>query len=1632
MDKKLIQVGLMGMNKDVINSKTAQQSAYEIKNFRLSATQDSNAFELTTERGTKSIPLEWTDSNNHTIQVQGTIIGYCILNNYLVLFTTDHQRLIDRIYRLTLNSDEFEEEITEIILLYEGENLGFNSNYLIDAIPYYETELIQKVYWIDGINQPRVINIANMENSNLPKQHIDDINYDPYGFVQEIYGDYNSIQVIKGYVGGMFHAGVIQYAYSFFNENAQETPVIDVTPLYYIAHEDRGEKPDTRVGCTFTLSLEIPENFLKKFDYVRFYSIYRSSLDTTPLVKVINEIEINNPNANESHTYKFIDDNTQGYVYDAQQLLIRNNKIIPQTFNYKDGKLFFGNFKNEINLTSIEDTIFNNVNILWERSKTVEISPNEQQSGEIVPSEFNVYNYKSQLQHNSQEIKTFKGNEYYHLGVQLQDKYGNWSQPYYIKTDKNTVFPKGNFYHYDYEGVTHGSYIYPTYNVAQAETDDDISTIINNLDIDTSDYIRIRPVVSFPTASERAILCQGIVNPTVFNLGQRVNGTCHAQASWFFRPYPNSRLLKHNGELSWLQGLSHIEFEHNKPLCNSNKLNGELQNMYSANESYSPSGYIIVPISTYDISNTTWNTDLYYNGLTEYEVKELKLINATNPYSYDNESYPYYYYSGDWDSPTFSFSNGFSITQTYYAKVDKQIITESTHTGLKYIITILVVEEDDYFNPTEYYYQIYQEIKYVSTDGTNWRIGNGQPSQDIQTYRKRPYAHEIVSSDKYLYDSYYFVDNQICTINSPDVEFNTEIQNTDFLNYNIKLVGSSRFINSTGKYNIIAQSPLFLNDVKVNNKYIRSTNIAQGFQTNNYEVKTINNTQWKSNGSCIVSALDCWYDDACNLFTWNKEVKIWNQSSYQIPFVVYPWQRKYLNNFNNNQELVKTPDEDQGITTESGEPSLIIRKILANLRFCYTDYCTQPEDVNIEYIKAFLSEEAQIKNLNNDNLYCGNIDQLISCVSNYKGWQEINSSDFDQFNWTNTEEVSGYPLLVGKRGTISDSTRFQGIKDSYEEIGSTSQYYSQSITPNNRSKDPIWVRYKSSPHFIFKFSDGNVLPVLSDEQEIPTSSIYNTLWGEETIKSPKHLDIENITINTDQSYLWIADIYNPEQMGNTLSDFNLLNRVWLPCGESKPLDSTDKLVWSEGDTFFQRYDCLKTYPFSNDDYQSVVEIGSFMLETRVNLDGRYDTNRGLMDNTAITKENFNLINPVYSQMNNFFQYKILDERFNNKDTEYKNRITWTLDKKNGDDVDQWTRVTELGILDLDGDKGKVTKIERFDNNLYIFQDKGIARLNYNDNIQIPTEGNIPIEVVNSGFINGKRYISENQGLQDKWCSKSTPYGIFFKDGYSKALCTVKYDEHRNPVVVPLSQGLMQKWTEQNIEDIYKVNYDNQVNEVLFMIQNNQDYSALAYSPLYQAFTAFYDYKGWITNYNNSTISLLKANSYPNMQYIYFVRRATNTSNKPIFNCFYDEDKTKSYWIKFTSVVDNYDCIFDNIYLKSNLYAYDKNSMNDEDIDITLKGDDIYQGDSVFPFDLISVSNDKQAYELENTFANVWKEFKPIKKFGVWRGRIPRTNSINGKYLGSRIRNHWTRIGLKKENPSTEKTVVRDIKVDAFF
>lgn len=56
--------------------------------------------------------------------------------------------------------------------------------------------------------------------------------------------------------------------------------------------------------------------------------------------------------------------------------------------------------------------------------------------------------------------------------------------------------------------------------------------------MNNKDYKRVRPVVCFPTESDQLILCQGLLNPTVHSVADRLNHTPDVQSSWFFRPIP--------------------------------------------------------------------------------------------------------------------------------------------------------------------------------------------------------------------------------------------------------------------------------------------------------------------------------------------------------------------------------------------------------------------------------------------------------------------------------------------------------------------------------------------------------------------------------------------------------------------------------------------------------------------------------------------------------------------------------------------------------------------------------------------------------------------------------------------------------------------------------------------------------------------------------------------------------------------------------------------------------------------------------------------------------------------------------------------------------------------------------------
>jgi hypothetical protein len=128
-----------GMQRDMSISKQPTSFLYEGYNIRLTPRNGDTMYAITNEKGTV----------NTNVTISGTYLGHCLLNEYLVVFSKGSTDFITRINLRTLAKT----------VLFQGP-LGFSLTYPIEAIGSYENKNIQKVYWADGLNQPRFINIS--------------------------------------------------------------------------------------------------------------------------------------------------------------------------------------------------------------------------------------------------------------------------------------------------------------------------------------------------------------------------------------------------------------------------------------------------------------------------------------------------------------------------------------------------------------------------------------------------------------------------------------------------------------------------------------------------------------------------------------------------------------------------------------------------------------------------------------------------------------------------------------------------------------------------------------------------------------------------------------------------------------------------------------------------------------------------------------------------------------------------------------------------------------------------------------------------------------------------------------------------------------------------------------------------------------------------------------------------------------------------------------------------------------------------------------------------------------------------------------------------------------------------------
>lgn len=721
-------------------------------------------------------------------------------------------------------------------------------------------------------------------------------------------------------------------------------------------------------------------------------------------------------------------------------------------------------------------------------------------------------------------------------------------------------------------------------------------------------------------------------------------------------------------------------------------------------------------------------------------------------------------------------------------------------------------------------------------------------------------------------------------------------------------------------------------------------------------------------------------------------------------FATYLWHRE-------------TSYSDNGIEKKNSDGnsrkvwSKPVKKIISNTRECTTSY-----------LRDSLSYIDDIEEINKFNYYELPIDDIKVITTNNDAIYKLNSNMGNSY----TETLS-YTSDTNKLFPTNNEYPIYGQQYYAYNEDSISDYiiYNTIIVDGKAvtSKDPVRIKYRETPHAIISFGFKNnstvKLPRMSikhkseidrvGEDAVTRRLFWNTknnsytkdfIWTKYINEYTNYMNPTDIGNNyffynanpSINDYYYLADlcVQDPDTSPYELSNGNkdiISQYSFIPAGEAINLTGeTISLRGNYGDTYYQRWDCLKTFPYSTDDKNQYIDITSFFVESRINLDGRYDKQRGLKYNLGVLNTNFNLINKSYTQRNNFFNYRqIEDEGVNN----FPNQITISKTKVLGEDVDSWTNITLASVFDLDGDKGKLNAIRKINNDLYCFQDSGVSRLLYNSRVQVNTSDGVPIEIANSAKLQDKQYLSDSIGCQNKWAIKSTPQGIYFVDTYNGELYRIN-----DKGITPISQNKFKNyftklrpnvwspslWNYNNAKDFVdsiKLEYDSTTSD-LYII--NKD-TALAYNELLGEFTSFYDYGSvlyWI-NLEDKSLQIYNDGMYEAYKGDYGTFKGKRNSPAVIefiANGDFDSDK-----------------VFETIELTTNDIAKINNWKAD-----------------CYPFDTLEVSNEYQRGKNEASSTNV------KKKFRTWRWQIPRNNKKNEDGIitnRDRIRNMWAKIRLSK-------------------
>lgn len=1525
-------------------------------------------------------------------------LGWCITTDGIVIITTDNNGF-DCVWLVQHVNETF-----EIALLYMR-NMGLSVDHPIEMINNYETEKVDKIYWLDGVHQLRHLNLKQsvkngddndlidssvllieaLSQAELPQPTIQDISY-----------------------GGSHTAGVIQYAYILYKMNGSQTMLSPVSEMVALGRgiQSGGGDVNEIVGASPVVNIKGIDTI---YDNIMVYAIKYTSYYGVPSVTIIADQSI--PDNGELTVY---DNGISLATSSIEEIKLINNSLnFPGSLSSKDNSLFLANYKEnnfKVNLdvrayqfpknttpqtsstTLVYDNIYEETDgqingtskfITSTGANAFTDDPNDKFSSINLDYDVNSYRPNSAVRGGEGKYlhfelvrgsgvdptkKYLKDREIYRLAIVFYNKFGQTTRPMWIadfKSGDGNLRGAPNMFRFGFK-----------------------QSFFNWLEEqDLDEYTRpvgYKLLMAERTNSDKTILVSGLITSTIITNNQAFNRPYHEtydsgkrirvkasdveEVDSILRSKPKSPTPAFRN--SWIDPnntIHEILFNGGANTFGGNIVSGQIDAMKTR----------LIDSPLQKASHHRNLTSTLIEGIDTVDIKYLT-------------EFPL---SKDKPNRFWNFQDS-KLMQLYSPEVLFNMVP--------------TLPEDCDFH-VRYAYrntENYNWLRAIDTTGGGilfeWKIKNRLSTQinvDLNTNINAP-EYIMPSGDTPYAD---MVMNHNSTQNSVGLPAPNQVR--VFLQGWARSGMFSNFWGDVwGSVSTITPTQLFYR------RYGNKVETMVPLQFSDFDIE---------NGGGIGGG---------NIGTYpnNTGHVILPDVPLDIPVGLSSYQGGISANIQATPELMDTlPDAESIVVTTTIQPLTSTAKNRSvmtinsglngseNVDFVLNSSSFLPITTVVTLTNSMLEAYPTIQNSieiqsEEDDSLETSINYAVD-ISVYNSSNQIiynsainnvvNYSQFTELQITNVPPdilVPGNSVSHKIYGKPEYTKRGQSTKayngDGYFKYNNTLRNIGGNDlggTNNDVDKAIRGINSEGSPCITF---------VLNPEAKVDNKdaiSFEDLMWESQFNSTIGTKNVGTIygEIVRSKRDIYLGGIYG----GNSYEDKRRTN--YLEIGEYRKLDSSTQLITSPGDTFVQDFRFLRMSRGSvtklTPSFSEIEEILEYPTETTVDLMNRNDDSFLQWDSDfSYLDTDYHKYNKVYSQPNLITTNRDLEYNFKIVDR-FNATVRGSKKKINGEKIDSWLQPMVNESLDLDGKYGPIYKLINFNDSIFAMQERGISALAINPKIQY-SEGtnNATLQLGTGRLLDDYKYISVTKGSM-KWNCIATEDGIFFVDLFTKTMNVI---DGQGVQEISLSQGF-KLFSIDNIEyDKYKTDnplisqgismgYDPTRKDVYFTFADDINKMTLCYNIIQQGFSSFYDYHG--TMYIPYKGELFIPD--PNNQTRLYQSFAGD------YNVFYEQNQESS--IEFIVQPEPHvECTFNNL-------EYKDEASNSNQTEV------------VKTFEKIRVTNEFQ----DSGEIDLKPKFNIRKLNRKWRLNIPRDNNkVN------RIRNNWAKIRLSNQNLERLNHKVDDI------